>query len=68
MSDFYVTEATKEAPFYYDGITLNEYMTELCYYMINFDLVKQGKYKTLKQQLADGDISEIPEKYKALCV
>lgn len=41
----------KEVPYWYDGITPEEYLKEEAYYYAHYnDLVTKGKYKPLWQQ------------------
>jgi len=54
-----------EKPFYYEGISYDEYFVEwVCF---SESIVKNNIYKSVKQQLIDGDIRTIPEKYLKLC-
>ena len=62
---FWTFEApVSKAPFYYDGMTYDEYFVEMYYFSI---YATSAKYKTLRKQLEDGDIINIPDEYKALC-
>ena len=56
-----------EIPFYYDGITYDEYFIEWYYFDSCNTLEKKLNYKPLRKQLEDGDITSIPNSYKALC-
>lgn len=40
----------KEAPYYHDGMTFEEYDIEREYYLKNLDLVHEGKYVPLWKQ------------------
>ena len=55
-----------ESPFYYDGITYDEYFVEQCYYHA-WIAQKIVEYKPLRNQLMDGDIQSVPEEYKISC-
>ena len=55
-----------EKPFYYNGITFDEYYVEWGYYM-TWHATHKKPYKPLREQLADGDIINIPDEYKVLC-
>ena len=49
--DSYFSPGMKENPFYYDGISVDEYEKEREYYFSNFKtLVMEGKYKPLWKQ------------------
>ena len=54
------------APFYFDGITFDEFFIEMFYYDYHHAILvpKYIKYKSVRKQLMDGDISEIPDEYK----
>ena len=54
-----------ESPFYFDGITYDEYFVEWCYY--SACIAGKKIYKSLRDQLLDGDISFISDEYKKLC-
>ena len=56
-------EFKHENPFYFDGITYDEFLVEQCYY---HTCIAQNiiKYKTLREQIVDGDIYCIPDEYK----
>ena len=56
-----------ESPFYFDGITFDEYFVEQCYYHAYIARKKMIGYKTLRKQLLDGDIQSIPDEYKISC-
>jgi hypothetical protein len=69
-SDFWTTEApASKAPFYYDGITRDEFFVEQYYFLYYTAKLapKLKAYKTLRRQLEDGDILGIPDGFKALC-
>ena len=55
------------APFYFDGITFDEFYVEMFYYDYHRTVLarKHVKYKSVKKQLEDRDISEIPDEYKS---
>ena len=58
-------EFKHEKPFYRDGMTYDEYFIEsVCF---SESIVKKIKYKSVEQQLIDGDIHVIPDKYKISC-
>lgn len=68
---FKVSESMKENPFYYDDIDPDEYLMESAYYGDCIVHAAQGDiwdYKPLMQQLRDGDIERLPEKYKKYCL
>lgn len=52
-----------EKPFYFDGITFDEFLVEQCHY---HTCIAQSviEYKPLREQIIDGDIQSIPEDYK----
>ena len=56
------------APFYFDGITYDEFLVEDSYR--NYHHAKLAKqlypYKIIRKQLEDGDIHSIPNEYKSL--
>ena len=54
-----------EKPFFYEGITCDEYFVEWRYFGSCNDMIN---YKPLRKQLEDGDIvfDKVPEKYKSL--
>jgi len=54
-----------ESPYYFDGITYDEYFVEQCYY--HACIARKKIYKTLRKQLLDGDIQSIPDEYKISC-
>ena len=56
-----------ESPFYFDGITYDEYFVEQCYYYACLAHKEMIGYKTLRKQLIDGDIQSVPDEYKKLC-
>ena len=56
-----------ESPFYFDGITYDEYFVEQCYYHACIAGKKMIGYKPLRKQLIDGDIQSVPDVYKKLC-
>ena len=56
-----------ESPFYFDGITYDEYFVEWCYHSACIACQKMVGYKPLREQLIDGDITFIPDEYKKLC-
>ena len=60
-------EFTFEKPFYYDGITFDEFFVEMYYYGSRNTPEKMMNYKPLRKQLEDGDIMSIPDEYKLLC-
>ena len=65
-TDFWTMDApASKAPFYYDGITYDEFYVESYYYGACSSMKKT--YKSLRKQLVDGDITSIPDEYKALC-
>ncbi len=48
--DDWATPTLKEAPFYFDGITPEQYETENEYLWKNMDKLKNGTYKPLWKQ------------------
>ena len=56
-----------EKPFFYEGITFDEYFVEWCYHSACIAGKKMTTYKPLRKQLEDGDIITIPDEYKKLC-
>ena len=60
-------EYKHESPFYYDGITYDEYFVEWCYLSACIAHKKMTTYKSLRKQLIDGDITFISDEYKKLC-
>ncbi len=46
----WATDTLKEAPYYHENITPEEYDIERQYYYENFDLVKNGTYTPLWKQ------------------
>jgi len=58
-----------KAPFYFDGVTFDEFFVEKCYhdYYMARIAPRGGKYKPLRKQLEDGDIASVPNEYKILC-
>ena len=48
--DKWITPTMKEAPFYYEGITPEEYDIENIYYQSHFDEYLNNKYKPLWKQ------------------
>jgi len=60
-------EYRREKPFYYEGITFDEYLVEWYYFGSCNTPDKMINYKTLRKQLEDGDIKSIPDSYKILC-
>lgn len=61
-----------DRPFYYDGIGIDEWVTEKCYlaYWIASKNTEEdmGEYIPLRKQLELGLIDRIPEKYKISCL
>ena len=57
-------EFKHESPFYFDGITHDEYLVEGCYYRYCIANQRMIGYKTLREQIIDGDIQSIPDDYK----
>ena len=57
------------APFYFDGMTWDEFFVEDCYYLYHHAKLARDliPYKTIKKQLEDGDINSIPDEYKITC-
>ena len=57
------------APFYYDGITYDEFLVEECYRNYYHAILASKKigYKSLKKQLEDGEIQSVPDEYKITC-
>lgn len=69
MSDFKLSATMMEYPFYYEGITQDEYISESHYYNCCVaNRFRDGKYQSLRQQLAKGLIKEIPKEYKQFCL
>jgi hypothetical protein len=68
VSDFYVPHSLKEAPFYYDGISQDEYITEMHYYDDFLCNHNGSEYVPLRKQLKNGLIDKIPEEYKFFCL
>jgi len=65
---FWISGATaSNAPFYFDGITNDEFLIEQYYYGMYAGASKILNYKPLRKQLIDGDIMSIPDEYKKLC-
>jgi len=56
-----------EKPFYFEGITFDEYFVEWCYHGSCIARKEMVGYKPLRKQLIDGDIHSIPDEYKKLC-
>ena len=56
-----------ESPYYFEGITYDEYFVEQCYLGYCIANKKMVGYKTLREQLIDGDIKTIPDEYKISC-
>jgi len=56
-----------EKPFFYEGITYDEYFVEQCY--LHACIARQDMigYKPLREQLIDGDIQSVPDEYKISC-
>ena len=61
------SEWTFEKPFYYDGITYDEYFVEWYYFNTCNTPEMRINYKSLRKQLEDENITNIPNSYKALC-
>jgi len=57
-------EFKHESPFYFDGITYDEYIVERCYHGMCIVKKKMIGYKPLREQILDGDIQSIPDEYK----
>jgi len=57
-----------ESPFYFDGITFDEYFIEQSYLGYCIANKKMIGYKTLRKQLEDGDIDIIPDEFKISCL
>lgn len=57
-------EYKRESPFYFDGISFDEYLVEQRYHHSCIARKKMIGYKTLREQILDGDIEEIPDEYK----
>ena len=59
-------QTASTAPFYFDGITFDEFFVEMFYYDYHHATLarKHIKYKPVRKQLEDGDISVIPSEYK----
>ncbi len=70
VDEFYVSPEMMENPFYYEGIKLDEYLTEKTYYGMWLAkwAIKGKPYKPLMKQLRDGEISRIPAEYKRYCI
>ena len=70
MLDFHIEPQMRETPFFFEGITQDEYLTENTYFLevIANSVGKAYDYKSLRQQLLDGEITEIPKKYKRFCI
>ena len=56
-----------EKPFFFDGITEDEYIVEQCYYHAWIASKNKIEYKPLRNQLIDGDIQNVPDEYKISC-
>ena len=67
-TDFWTLDApASKAPFYYDGITFDEFFVEMYYFGSRNTPEKRINYKPLRKQLEDEDITNIPDEYKFLC-
>lgn len=53
-----------ESPFYFDGISYDEYFVEQCYHHACIARSKMIGYKPLRKQIIDGDIQSIPDEFK----
>ena len=56
------------APYYFDGMTFDEYFIEDSYYSYRLSKpeLRIKEYKSLRKQLEDGDIYSIPEECKTM--